>query len=100
MYKPIARPAPANRHQLGQQIDSEPRPRHRYLNYLNGGLSILVLFSAAALKEQEGVHDGFWLLCTLPARKSIKILALTFDIETIFQLSFWLSSLDGRICAA
>lgn len=76
MYKPIAQPVPANPNQLGQQIESGFRSKDRYLNYLNGGLSVLVLFNAGALKEEEGVHDGFWLLCTLPARKSIKISAL------------------------
>lgn len=82
MFKPIAQPVPANRNQLVQQLDSEPKPRDRYLSYLNGGLSVLILLNSAALKDERGVHDGFWLLCTLPARKSMKISASSLKLKT------------------
>lgn len=83
MFKPIAQPVSTNRNQLAQQLESQSTFRIRFLNYLNGGLSVLIFLSSAALKEEKGVHEGFWLLCTLPARKSMKISAASLMLKII-----------------
>ena len=48
-------------------IQNEPGPMRRYLPYLNGGLSFLLALNAIIWRQRTGVHDGFWLLCFLPA---------------------------------
>ena len=88
MYKPIAQPAPANRNQLSQQLESDSTIRGRFLVYLNGGLSGLILLNSASLKEEKGVHEGFWLLCTLPARKSMEISASSLVLRPFSSYLF------------
>ncbi|MCJ1461706.1 hypothetical protein MMC07_000304 [Pseudocyphellaria aurata] len=67
IFVPKDKPDASNR-EPAQQIQ-QPRsgPVRRYINYLNGGLSMLILLNALTLKERRGVHEGFWLLCILPA---------------------------------
>ena len=48
-------------------LQEEARPVHRYLPYLNGALSFLLAVNAIAWRERKGVHEGFWVLCLLPA---------------------------------
>ena len=44
----------------------EPSPLHKYIRYLNGGLSLLIGLNAMSFKDNRGVHEGFWLLALLP----------------------------------
>ena len=48
-------------------FQDEPGPMSRYLPYLNGGLSFLLALNAIVWRRRKGVHEGFWLLCLLPA---------------------------------
>ena len=64
---PIATPESANRKQAKHIYPSASRPILWYINYLNGGLSILILLNAFNFKNKEGVHRGFWLLCFIPS---------------------------------
>lgn len=47
-------------------LEPETGPVHRYLSYLNAGLSLLLSLYAVAFRGRKGVHDGFWILCLLP----------------------------------
>ena len=92
--KPIPQVVPSDRNQLAQRLESESGPFDRYLSYLNGGLSVLILLSSVALRDERGVHDGFWLLCTLPACKflrnpSSKNRARTSPRSHIFRRDDW-----------
>ena len=56
-----------NRHQgIFEASDS---PIHQYLPYLNGALTSLIALNTLTISSKKGVHDGFWLLCLLPACK-------------------------------
>lgn len=57
----------ANRKHTQQILQPASGPIRRYINYFNGGLSILILLNSFNLKGKRGVHEGFWLLCILPA---------------------------------
>lgn len=67
VFVPATQPKPANRLQLVRDFDQKAGPINSYLGYLNGCLSLLVLLNALNLKDKDGVHEGFWLLCILPA---------------------------------
>lgn len=95
MCKPIDQAAAPNHDQLAQRPESGSIPRDRYLNYVNGTLSLLILLNSAALKEEKGVHEGFWLLCTLPARKSMKTLASTLTLK-VFPAVIFVVVMAGR----
>lgn len=47
-------------------LEPETGPVHRYLGYLNAGLSLLLSLYAIGFRGRKGVHDGFWILCLLP----------------------------------
>ena len=53
-----------------QKLQSESSPVRKYIGYLNGGLSILIAIDGFGFKGKKGVHEGFWLLCFLPAGRS------------------------------
>ncbi|MCJ1425938.1 hypothetical protein MMC29_003839 [Sticta canariensis] len=57
----------ANRNHTQEILQPASGPIHRYLSFLNGGLSMLILLNVFSLKGKQGVHEGFWLLCILPA---------------------------------
>ena len=57
----------ANRNHTQEILQPASGPIRRYLGYLNGGLSMLILLNVFSLKGKRGVHEGFWLLCILPA---------------------------------
>jgi hypothetical protein len=71
MIKPIAQQVQEDLNPRYQLLDTASKPIHRYLDYLNAILSLLILLNSVAFKDDSGVHDGFWLLCALPARKLI-----------------------------
>lgn len=50
--------------------EHEPGPLKRYLGILNGALSLLVATNATRLRNNAGVHGGFWLFCYLPSCRS------------------------------
>ncbi|KAL9129092.1 MAG: hypothetical protein Q9217_002364 [Psora testacea] len=77
---------------LERLAHSKREPLQQYLSLLNGGLSLLLSFSAYSLKGKHGVHEGFWLLCFLPvAVFSIIMLArrlmLSVDVGELEKLN-------------
>lgn len=46
---------------------ADSKPVHKYLPYLNGMLSLLLAINAINWRGRRGVHEGFWMLCLLPA---------------------------------
>lgn len=70
VFVPNTRPDNAQRKKSRQQLQPEPGPVHKYINYLNGGLSLLIGLNALNFRDKRGVHEGFWLLCLLPISKS------------------------------
>ncbi|KAI4127147.1 MAG: hypothetical protein LQ347_004717 [Umbilicaria vellea] len=71
-------------------LEPETGPVHRYLGYLNAGLSLLLSLYAIGFRGRKGVHDGFWILCLLPG--------LVFCIVVIARrvmLSVDVSELEG-----
>jgi len=46
---------------------ADSKPIHKYLPYLNGTLSLLLAINALNWRGRRGVHEGFWMLCLLPA---------------------------------
>lgn len=72
IFLPNPKPEPAGRRQNASKmthVEPEPGPIHRYLSYMNGGLSLLITISATTFKSKPGVHGNFWVLCILPARE-------------------------------
>lgn len=67
VFVPATQSKPANRQQLVRDFDQKTGPINSYLGYLNGFLSLLIFLNALNLKNKEGVHEGFWFLCLLPA---------------------------------
>lgn len=55
-----------NRVKSKRHLEPESGPIHRYLNYLNGALSLACALNSITFREKAGVHDGFWVLCLLP----------------------------------
>ena len=49
------------------RFQDKPGPMHQYLPKLNGGFSFLLALNAIVWRQRSGVHEGFWLLCLLPA---------------------------------
>lgn len=47
--------------------EPEPGPLKRYLDFLNGALSLLVSLNGTRFKDRPGLHGGFWLLCYVPS---------------------------------
>lgn len=45
-------------------------PTESYIEYANGGLSLILGANAYLFKDRQGVHGSFWLLCLLPACKT------------------------------
>lgn len=64
---PNRKPAEAHLSYLGRPLSPDAGPLERCIDYLNSGLSLLVLLSAFSYRGKQGVHEGFWLICTLPA---------------------------------
>lgn len=67
IFIPNSRAEPANHKQPMTISQSTTGPIHRYISYLNGGLSILILLNALKFKNQQGVHESFWVLCIVPS---------------------------------
>ncbi len=68
IFIPNTKPEPLNRKKKVKSIfHPQAGPIRQYISHLNGGLSMLILLNAPSLKDKQGVHEGFWLLCILPA---------------------------------
>ncbi len=63
---PNSKPQDAHLSYLGQPLNSNAGPLERSIDYLNSGLSLLLLLNAFSYRGKQGVHEGFWLICTLP----------------------------------
>lgn len=66
MFIPNTRATQFGSKKPGQQLQPEQGPIHKYISYLNGGLSLLIAFNSLSFRDKRGVHEGFWLLCLLP----------------------------------
>ena len=64
---PNSKPPEAHLSYLGRPLGPDAGPLERCIDYLNSGLSLLVLLNAFSYRGKQGVHEGFWLICTLPA---------------------------------
>lgn len=51
-------------------LQRHSRFAHEWISYLNEGLSLLIALNAFTFRSKRGVHEGFWLLCFLPAGES------------------------------
>lgn len=67
LFLPNEKSQSTNRQRLGPPCAPEPGPVEKYLLYLNSGLSFLIALNALHIQPKRGVHDGFWILCLLPA---------------------------------
>ncbi|MCJ1243501.1 hypothetical protein MMC30_000698 [Trapelia coarctata] len=72
---------------------TDSKPIHKYLPYLNGALSLLLAINAINWRGRRGVHEGFWVLCLLPAVVfSITVAArkimLDVDINELERLKY------------
>lgn len=81
----------ANRNHTQEILQPALGPIRRYLGHLNGGLSMLILLNMFSLKGKRGVHEGFWLLCILPAGEQQSFLrrVLTKGSQLYFRLLWW-----------
>lgn len=68
VFVPNTRAESPERARSRREVQSKPEqgPVHKYISYLNGGLSLLIALNAMSFKDKQGVHEGFWLLCLLP----------------------------------
>ena len=69
LFIPNTQPVSSRSKQGTPQTASETSPLHRYLDKLNGGLSFILALNAVTTWSKSEVHEGFWILCILPARK-------------------------------
>ena len=70
-------------------FQDEPGPMNRYLPYLNGGFSFLLALNAIIWRDRNGVHEGFWLLCLLPA-------GILHTVFSSIKADDWISSFLGH----
>ncbi|KAL9004466.1 MAG: hypothetical protein Q9188_002719 [Gyalolechia gomerana] len=88
--------APTTHETRGKTVPTTSGPQtppRAYIDYVNGGLSLLVGSNALYFKGKKGVDDGFWLLCMLPGVVLfVTILArhtmLSVDIESLEKLKY------------
>ena len=66
MSMPNSKPQTAQLSHFGRPLVTGSGPLERYIDFLNGGLSLLVLLNAFWYRGRQGVHEGFWLICILP----------------------------------
>ncbi|KAL2051593.1 hypothetical protein ABVK25_008007 [Lepraria finkii] len=95
VFVPNTRAESPERAKSRREVQSKPEkgPVHKYIGYLNGGLSLLIALNAMSFKDKQGVHEGFWLLCLLPVVSfSIIILArrlmLSVDVGELEDLKY------------
>lgn len=74
MFMPNSKPQDAELSYLGRPIDANTGPLERYIDYLNGGLTLLVLPNAFLYRGTQGVHEGFWSICVLPFGRSPQLI--------------------------
>ena len=67
MSMPSSKSQRAQTSYFGRPLEANSSPIERYIDYFNGGLSFLILLNAFSYRGKQGVHEGFWLLCVLPA---------------------------------
>ena len=96
VFVPNTRPASSKKASSRRQLASEPGPVHHYIEYLNGGLSLLIGLNAISFKDKPGVHEGFWLLCFLPVGEHLGTLKDVFASDTL-TVSFFVIILARRL---
>ena len=79
-----------------RQLTPEPSPVHQYIEYLNGGLSLLIGLNAISFRDKQGVHEGFWLLCFLPVGEHFGALKDVIPADTL-TVSFSVIILARRL---
>ena len=65
-FVPNSKPKPLDQAKSMRQPEPDVGPVRQYIGYLNGALSLLCALNCTTLRDKQGVHDGFWLLCLLP----------------------------------
>lgn len=63
---PDGRPPDAATSLLGRPIEAGSGPIDLYVDYLNGGLSLLIFVSGFPYRGRQGVHEYYWIFCALP----------------------------------
>ncbi len=96
VFIPNTRPASSKQASSRRQLAPEPSPVHKYIGYLNGGLSLLIGLNAISFKDKRGVHEGFWLLCFLPVGEHFGTLEDVFPAD-ILPVSFSIILLARRL---
>ena len=69
-FIPKSSPQSLNQAKSKRHLEPESGPVHRYFSYLNGALSLVCALNSIMFRDKTGVHDGFWVLCLLPAGRS------------------------------
>ena len=75
-------------------FETPKSPVNQYLPYLNSVLSAVIALNALTVSSKKGVHDGFWLLCLVPACKprlitTIKVRALTGVLAVVLLVTIY-----------
>ena len=96
IFVPNTRPASSKKASSRRQLASELGPVHKYIGYLNGGLSLLIGLNAISFRDKRGVHEGFWLLCFLPVGEHFGTLKGVFPADTL-TVSFSVIILARRL---
>lgn len=73
---PNSKPQEAQLSYLGRPLNPDAGPLENCVDYLNIGLSLLVLLNAFSYRGRQGVHEGFWIICVLPAGEPNSLLFL------------------------
>lgn len=83
VFVPNTRTPSSKKASSQRQLASELGPVHQYIEYLNGGLSLLIGLNAISFRDKQGVHEGFWLLCFLPVGEHFGTLEDVFPADTL-----------------
>jgi hypothetical protein len=84
VFIPNKKPNGSESRQRLAMMNEDPRPLHVALPYLNIALSILVALNGYLWRDRKGVHDGFWIICLLPAGTAPSVVCLADD-QTFVQ---------------
>ncbi|KAI9731678.1 MAG: hypothetical protein M1834_004467 [Cirrosporium novae-zelandiae] len=66
IFIPIPKPDPKGKRPLYRAVQEEG-PLQKYLELLNGALCALLSIAAWRIKDKQGAHEGFWMICLVPA---------------------------------
>ena len=61
--KPVTNEEPSH----GITYEKDSGPLRKYVLPMNGALSLLIGLNSLVFYGKRGVHEGFWILCLIPA---------------------------------